>query len=102
MPVTIAIEKTKYILQSSVLLAKDKDLIKVLIAVNSSKDKTMLSDDVQRLTGLDLGKMNEFLNFLEKAGYVNTIMDDIPGGSPHKICTLTEEGEKLLKSLNIE
>jgi len=95
------LEEAKCILQSSLFLY-NKQLIKVLVAINSSKDKAMIDDHIKSLTGLANEEFFRSIEILEKTEYIKPFMEDIPTGSIHKVYRLTERGKKLLKILKIE
>jgi len=94
------LEKTKYMLQSSLLL-ENKNSFRVLVAINSDKQKRMIEEDIQTLTGLDAKDVSDSINILEKTNYIKTIMEDVPKRSPHKVCILTDNGKHVLEVFNI-
>lgn len=84
------------------LVIDNNELGNVLIAINSSKDKTMIDEDIQTLTNFSKEKTNNCINLLERMNYITSKMEDVSGRSPHKICTITDNGKKVLKALKIE
>ncbi len=93
-------KRTKYALQSSLIIG-NRNLIKILIAINANRNR-MIKEDIEKITELTSEVVNDSINILEKSNYIETFMEDVPGRSPHKICALTNGGRELIKILGIQ
>jgi len=95
------IEEIKMAMKTSAI-STSPDLIKILIAIDSVECKSILDDDLEKLTEIEKSEMNESCEILEKTNCIDIQTEDILGKSPHKIFHLKEEGKKILKNLGIE
>ncbi|MBI3259243.1 MAG: hypothetical protein HYZ54_07210 [Ignavibacteriae bacterium] len=84
------------------VLSGDKAKLKILVAINSDKNNKMIEDDIKNLTGIEKNDLMKSIEFLSEAHYIETMMEDIPGRSPHKVCILTEDGKKILGIFGVE
>lgn len=94
-------ENIKYALESTIL-PENKNLFKVLLAINSPTNKMMIDEDIEKLTGLSNENVSESIRMLEKVDYIHVVIENIPQGSLHKVCSLTEHGKKILEVLKIK
>lgn len=94
------LEEIRELLDSALVLENDK-LVKVIVAIDSSKNKRMSDEEIQELTGLNAETIFKSIDILTRSDYISTVLQEIPNRSLHKVCRLTEKGERVLHLLEM-